>query len=78
MAESIVLGCTGMLGQAMEVQRLLNVPILDPVLSGIKMAELSATLWRKYGISHSKIGGYEPPPEDEYKKIFKKFYDHPI
>jgi allantoin racemase len=74
MAESIVLGCTGMLGQAMEVQKLLGVPILDPVLCGIKMAELRAILWKKYGVSQSKIGGYEPPPEDEYREIFKKFY----
>ncbi len=76
MAESIVIGCTGMIGQAMEVQKLLRVPILDPVLSGIKVAELQATLWRRYGISHSKMGGYEHPPEEEYKKIFKKVYGH--
>ena len=74
MAECIVLGCTGMLGQAMEVQKELGIPILDPVLSGIKVAEMKAVLWRRFGISHSKIGGYEPPPSVELKDIWKKVY----
>lgn len=78
MAEAVVLGCTGMLGQAMEVQKQLRVPILDPVLSGIKVAELRASLWRKYGISHSKLVGYEPPPEEEFREIFRKFYGREI
>ena len=62
-AEVVCLGCTGLVGQAMGLQEELGVPVLDPVLIGIKMAEFQANLWRRFGISHSKIGGYEPPPE---------------
>jgi allantoin racemase len=74
MAECLVLGCTGMLGRAIEVQKELGVPILDPVLCGIKAAEMRAILWRKFGISHSKVGGYEPPPREELESIWKKIY----
>jgi hypothetical protein len=38
---------------------------------------MMAILWRRFGISHSKIGGYEPPPPDEFKAIFKKVYGKP-
>jgi allantoin racemase len=65
LAESVVIGCTGMIG---------GIPILDPVLCGIKVAEMRAVLWRKYNISHSKIGGYESPPLNEFKSIFEKIY----
>jgi len=74
MAECVVLGCTGMAGQAKKVQEELGVPVLDPVLMGIKMAELRAILWKRFGISQSKIGGYEAPPPEELKPIYKKVY----
>ena len=77
-AECVVLGCTGMAGQAMSVQKELGIPVLDPVLMGVKMAELRANIWKKYGISHSKIGGYEAPPIDELKPIWKRVYGKPI
>jgi allantoin racemase len=74
MAECIVLGCTGMARQAERVQRMLGVPVLDPVIMTMKMAEMRALLWKRFGISHSKIGGYEGPPSDEFGSIFTKFY----
>jgi len=74
MAECVVLGCTGMAGQAMRAQEEYSVPVLDPVLMGVKMAELSATLWKRYGVSHSKIGGYEAPPVDELEPIWRRVY----
>lgn len=73
-AECVVLGCTGMAGQAMKAQEELGVPILDPVLMGLKVAEMRATLWKRYGISHSKIGGYEAPPPEELKPIWRRVY----
>ena len=77
-AECIVLGCTGMARQAARAQEALNVPILDPMLMGLKVAELRALLWKKLKISHSKIGGYEAPPIEELKPIYKKLYgDYP-
>jgi len=74
MAECVVLGCTGMAGQAMRAQEEYGVPVLDPVLMGVKVAELSATLWKRYGVSHSKIGGYEAPPVDELEPIWRRVY----
>jgi allantoin racemase len=74
LAECIVLGCTGLWGQAKEVQEKIGVQVLDPVLMGLKVAEMRAMLWKKFGISQSKIGGYEAPPPEELKSIYKKVY----
>ncbi len=76
LAEVICLGCTGMAGQAEYAQEALGVPVLDPVVMGLKMAELRADLWKRFGISHSKIGGYAPPPEDELAAAFERAYGH--
>lgn len=73
-AEVICLGCTGMVGQAKRAQEELGVPVLDPVLMGLKMAEFRAILWKRFGISHSKIGGYEAPPAEEFEQICRKVY----
>ena len=73
MAEVIILGCTELAGLSKEIQDELGVPVLDPVTIGIKVAELRATLWERYGISHSKIGGHEKPPIDELESILKNF-----
>jgi len=77
LAECVVLGCTGMARQAEKVQRVLGVPVLDPVIMTLKMAEMRAILWKRFGISHSKVGGYEAPPTDEFRSIFTKFYGNP-
>jgi allantoin racemase len=74
MAECVVLGCTGMAGQAKRAQEEFGIPVLDPVLMGVKVAELRATLWKRHGISHSKIGGYEAPPMDELEPIWRRVY----
>jgi allantoin racemase len=78
MVECLVLGCTCMLGRAIEAQEELGAPVLDPVLCGIKVAEMRAVLWRRFGISHSKIGGYEPPPNEELESIWEKIYSPKI
>ena len=74
MAECVVLGCTGMAGQAKKVQEEIGIPILDPVLMGVKIAELRGLLWKRYKISHSKIGGYEAPPTEEFGPIYNRVY----
>lgn len=73
-AECVVLGCTGMARQARAAQDKLGIPVLDPVLMGLKVAEMRATLWKRFDISHSKIGGYEAPPPEELEPIFNKVY----
>jgi allantoin racemase len=74
LAECVVLGCTGMWGQAKIAQEELGIPILDPVIMGLKVAELRAMIWKKLHISQSKIGGYRGPPLEELEPIYKKVY----
>lgn len=38
-AQVIVLGCTGLVGLAAEVQRELGVPVVDPAIASLKLAE---------------------------------------
>ena len=73
-AEVICLGCTGMVGLANEIQKEIKVPVLDPVVMGIKVAEMKASIRKKFGISHSKIGGYETPPLEDLNIILKDIY----
>jgi len=75
MAECVVLGCTGMAGQANEVQEEIGIPVLDPVLMGLRVAELRGLLWKRHKISHSKIGGYEAPPTEEFETIYNRVYN---
>ena len=64
LAEVIVLGCTIEFGFYKEMQRYLNVPVIDAVLAPFKHAEFLVGL-RRFGWSHSKRGGYEGPPIEE-------------
>ncbi|QKQ26926.1 aspartate/glutamate racemase family protein [Candidatus Reidiella endopervernicosa] len=68
--EVICLGCTGLTGLARRAQQELGIPVLDPVAIGLKVLEFRAELWRLQGVSHSKVGGYESPPIDEFAKIY--------
>ena len=61
-AEVIVLGCTGEAGFMKELIKKLKVPVLDPVVTAWKYAEIMADLYRKVGLTHSKLYGFEPPP----------------
>jgi allantoin racemase len=62
-AEAIVLGCTGEAGMSQFIQEKLGVPVVDPVVSALKIAEIMAELHKKARLSNSTIGTYEPPPE---------------
>ncbi len=73
-AEVVCLGCTGLIGQAQKVQEKLGVPVLDPIAVGLKMAEFKASLWKQFSLSHSKIGGYEAPPPEEFRQLYKSTY----
>ena len=53
-AEAIVLGCGGMMGFSEEMCNVLKVPVIDPLLITVKMAETLATL----GLTHSKAHFY--------------------
>jgi allantoin racemase len=62
-AEVIVLGCTMQSGFMKELTKKLKVPVLDAVVTSWKFAEMMADLHRKVGLAHSRLYGYEPPPD---------------
>jgi len=64
-AEVIILGCTMEYGLFREIQGTLGVPIIDPVLSAFKFAELLVELKKRYGWAQSKVSGYESPPAEQ-------------
>jgi allantoin racemase len=64
-AEAIVLGCTIESGFTKELIESLKVPVIDAVVVSWKYAEMMADLYRKMGLTHSKLFGYEAPPEKE-------------
>ncbi|MCS7103319.1 MAG: aspartate/glutamate racemase family protein [Candidatus Korarchaeum sp.] len=64
-AEVIVLGCTVFFGFYRELQSEIGVPVVDPVIASLKVAELKVDLKRKCGWSYSRVGLYEMPPRSE-------------
>jgi allantoin racemase len=56
-ADTIILGCTGLVGMAREVQRRVGVPVLDPTPIAVKFAELLVAT----GTSHSLRAFPKPP-----------------
>ena len=56
-AEALILGCTGMIGMAHDLQKALGVPVIDPAPAALMMAEALVRL----NLSHSKLK-YPPPP----------------
>jgi len=65
-AEVLILGCTATYGFYRELQEELGVPVIDPMLAAFKTAEFAAELRNRFGWSHSKMGGYESPPPEEF------------
>lgn len=64
-AEVIVLGCTASAGFYRQLQDELGVPVIDSAVAAVKRAEHLVDLRDRFGWSHSKIGGYESPPQSE-------------
>lgn len=56
-ADVVVLGCGGMMGLHMKIQRVLKTPVIDPFLVTVKMAEVVSYL----GLIHSKAWIYNIP-----------------
>jgi len=56
-AEVIVLGCTGMAPLAAAVRERIDVPLIEPAATTLKMAEAMV----KLGLRHSRGGLYLPP-----------------
>jgi len=64
-AEVIILGCTIEFGFYKELQKEFQVPVIDAVLAPLKYAEFLVDLRNRFHWSHSKIYGYQSPPQDE-------------
>lgn len=56
-AEAIILGCTGMAPLAERVRDAVEVPIIEPAITTVKMAELLVSL----GLRHHRGTSYLPP-----------------
>ena len=59
-ADAIILGCTGMVGMARELQEALKVPVVDPAVASLKHAEALVDM----KLSQSKLVYPEPPPKE--------------
>jgi len=66
-AEVVILGCTIQFGFYKELQGYLGVPVIDAILAAFKYAEFLIDLRKRFNWSHSKIYGYESPPEEEIR-----------
>lgn len=58
-ADTIILGCAGMAEVAKAVSARVGVPVIDPVVAGIKMLELLHAL----GLSQSRKAYFKPRPK---------------
>ena len=64
-AELLILGCTAEYGFYRRMQDELGVPVLDPVLASLKLAEMMAETALRFDWLPSRVGGSEAPPADE-------------
>jgi allantoin racemase len=53
-AEVLILGCAGMAGLDKEIEKIVNVPVIDGVVSALMLIESLI----RYGASTSKVGKY--------------------
>lgn len=58
-AEVVILACAGLCGYDEALSRLAGIPVLDPVVVGVKIAESLVSL----GLRHSKIRKFASPPQ---------------
>ena len=64
-AEVVVLGCGAQSGLVKELIKDLKLPVIDPVPVAWKYAEMMADLYKKLGLTQSKLYGYEAPPRED-------------
>ena len=62
-AEVIIMGCAAMAGYADDLERELQVPVLDPLVVTLKVAEALVDM----GLMHSRVGLYAPPAPKQFK-----------
>ncbi len=67
-AEVIILGCTVFFGFFEELQNIIGVPVIDPVIASLKYAEFLIDLSKKTRWYFSKKYSYETPPSRELEE----------
>ncbi|GAA6153801.1 aspartate/glutamate racemase family protein [Pseudoteredinibacter isoporae] len=63
-AEALILGCTCTFGLFEEVQRELEVPVIDPIVAAFKAAEFMGSLKRQFQWRPSRQWTSAAPPEE--------------
>ena len=63
-AEVIVMGCSGFSGLRKDLEKLLNVPIIDPVVAGVQLCNTLISM----NLAQSKVSTYKTPPVFDIKK----------
>lgn len=58
-AEVIILACAGLCGYDLDLSKMAGIPIIDPVVAGVKTAEAFVQM----GICHSKVRKFRAPPQ---------------
>ncbi len=58
-AEVVILACAGLCGYDEELSRISGVPVIDPVVAAVKMAEALVDM----RLSHSKVRKFHAPPQ---------------
>ena len=62
-SEVIVMGCSGFSGLRKDLEKILNVPIIDPVVAGVQVCNTLINM----GLAQSKVSTYKTPPVFEVK-----------
>ena len=58
-AEVIILACAGLCGYEDELSEFIGMPVLDPVVVAVKVAEMMVSA----GLRHSKVRKFAVPPQ---------------
>jgi allantoin racemase len=58
-AEVVILACAGLCDYDRELSEASGIPVIDPVVAAIKMAESLVQM----GVSHSKVRKFHAPPQ---------------
>jgi allantoin racemase len=59
-ADTIILGCTGLVGMARDVQNAIGIPVLDPTPVSVKFADMLVSA----GLTHSRKAFQTPPSKE--------------
>ena len=59
-AEVITVGCTASIGIGKLLSEISPIPVVDPAIVSLKATEMAGSLYRSYGLTHSKLRAYAP------------------